>query len=57
MGQAGGVQLDNKAAFGMIAPSTVDRSFGVKIAAAAATLVVGAKLRLTVMIRPALNGV
>lgn len=57
VGQAGGVASPNKAAFGLLAPTTADRGLGVKIAAAAATLVVGAKLRLTVLARPALDGV
>lgn len=56
VGQAGGVVFEAKAAILMLAPADVDRSFGVKVVAGAATLVVGAKLRLYVEIRPALNG-
>jgi hypothetical protein len=56
VGQAGGVVIDSKAAFGLLAVSDADRGIGVKLAAAAATLVVGARIRLTVMARPALNG-
>jgi hypothetical protein len=55
--QAGGVVVENKAAGLMIAPSDADRSIGVRLATGAATLVVGAKMRLLVEIRPALNGV
>lgn len=57
VGQTGGVAVDNKADFSLLAPSTVDRSIGVKLAAGAATLVVGARIRMTVTARPALNGV
>lgn len=56
VGQSGGVVVDSKAAFGLLAVSESDRGIGVKLAAAAATLVVGARIRLTVMARPALNG-
>jgi hypothetical protein len=56
VGQAGGVAVDNKAAFSLLAVSESDRGIGVKLAAAAATLVVGSRIRLTVMARPALNG-
>jgi hypothetical protein len=56
VGQAGGVQLDNKAAFGLLAVSESDRGIGIKLAASAAGLIVGARIRLTVMARPALNG-
>ena len=56
VGQAGGVAVDDKAAFSLLAVSDSDRGVGVKLAAAAATLITGAKIRLTVMARPALNG-
>lgn len=57
VGQAGGIATPTKAAFALIAPTDADRGMGLKVAAAAATLVVGAKLRLTVLARPALDGV
>lgn len=57
VGQAGGIARPTKAAFAMIAPTTADRGVGLKVAAAAATLVVGAKMRLTLLARPALHGV
>lgn len=55
--QAGGVAAPSKKDFFLIAPTTADRGFGVKVAAAAATLTVGAKWRLNVLARPALDGV
>jgi len=55
--QAGGVARMALAAFTQVAPMGADRGIGVRLAAGAATLVVGAKLRLTVIARPALNGV
>lgn len=57
VGQAGGVARPTKANFALIAPTDADRGIGLKVAAAAATLVVGAKVRLTVLARPALHGV
>ena len=54
--QTGGLARPTKANFAMIAPTDADRGIGIKVAAAAATLVVGAKMRLTVIARPALNG-
>lgn len=57
VGQSGGTASPTKAAFALLAPDTVDRSIGLKVAAAAATLVVGANIRLTVIARPQLNGV
>lgn len=56
IGQSGGVARVTAAAFAFIAPTDANRGIGVKIAAAAATPVVGAKVRLTVIARPALNG-
>ena len=55
VGQAGGLARPTKAAFALTAPTTADRGIGVTVAAASATLVVGAMLRLTVIARPALN--
>lgn len=56
IGQTGGVVVENKAAILMLAPVDVDRSIGIKIVTGAATLTVGAKIRLYVEIRPAYNG-
>jgi hypothetical protein len=55
--QTGGVLRPTKKDFGLIAPTTGDRGIGFKIAAAAATLTVGAKWRLNVTARAARNGV
>jgi hypothetical protein len=55
--QAGGVAAPTKKDFFLIAPTTADRGYGVKVAAGAATLTVGAKWRLNVTCRPALEGV
>lgn len=50
--RTGGV-LQNAVATGLLlAPSNVDRGFGIKITAAAATLVVGAKIRMAVTCMP-----
>jgi hypothetical protein len=57
VGQAGGLARPTKADFGQITPTTGDRGIGLKLAAGAATLVVGADIRLTVIARPALNDV
>jgi hypothetical protein len=57
VGQAGGLARPTKADFGQIAPATGNRGIGLKLAAGAATLVVGADIRLTVIARPALNDV
>lgn len=57
VGQAGGTALGTNAAFGFLAPSDTHRSFGLGVSASAATLTVGARLRMTVLARPALNGV
>lgn len=57
IGQTGGIVTPAKAAWGFVAPTDADRGFGLKIAAAATTPIVGAKVRLTVIARPALNGV
>lgn len=40
-----------------VAPSTTTRSIGLKVSAAIATLVVGAKIRLTALLRPQVEGV
>lgn len=55
--QAGGVARPTKKDFGLIAPTTADRGLGFKVSAAAATLTVGAKWRLTVIARPQIAGV
>lgn len=55
--QAGGLARQTKPDFSFIAPTTADRGIGIKLAAAAATLVVGARVRLVLWMRPALNGV
>lgn len=57
IGQTGGIVGPAKAAWGFIAPTDADRGIGIKIAAAATTPIIGAKVRLTVIARPALNGV
>jgi hypothetical protein len=57
VGQAGGVARPTKSAFALTAPTTADRGIGVVVGVAAATAVIGAKLRLTVLARPQLNGV
>lgn len=57
VGQAGGVARPTKKDFGLIAPTDADRGIGLKLAAGAATLVVGAKIRLTVIARAARRGV
>lgn len=56
-GQAGGIQRLTKAAGALIAKTTEDRGFGLKVGVAAATLVVGAKVRFTLISRPHTNGV
>jgi hypothetical protein len=55
--QTGGVARPTKKDFGLIAPATTDRGIGFKVAAAAATLTVGAVWRLTVIARPQIAGV
>lgn len=57
VGQAGGIAVAVKTDFGFLAPTDADRSIGLKIAAAADAAVTGAKIRMTVLARPALNGV
>jgi hypothetical protein len=52
-GRAGGVARADKAAGLLLTPSLDIVPFGLKVAAAAATLVVGAKIRMTVFARPA----
>jgi len=56
IGQTGGIQAENKVSLLNAAPSAVEQSLGLKIGVAAAGLVVGAKIRLTVFARPALHG-
>lgn len=55
--QTGGVARPTKKDFAQIAPTSADRGMGVKVAAGAATLTVGAKWRLTVIARPQIAGV
>ena len=57
IGQTGGLAIDTKADLSLLAPATVDRSFGLKVGTGAAGLVVGARIRATLTARPALNGV
>jgi hypothetical protein len=57
VGQAGGVANENKINLLNMVPLDTDVSIGLKVATAAAGLVVGAKIRLTVLARPKLNGV
>lgn len=57
VGQAGGVVFENKAAILQLAPTDQDRGIGLKIAVAAAGLIVGANIRMTMLARPKLNGV
>ena len=56
VGQAGGIAQDTNAALSLLAPSLVDRSIGIRIVTGAATLTVGARVRMTVTARPQLNG-
>lgn len=56
IGQTGGLAMDTNGALALLAPSTVDRSFGLKIGVSPTTLIVGAKIRLTMYARPQLNG-
>lgn len=56
IGQVGGVANENKAALLNMAPLTADVGIGFKVSTAAAGAIVGAKVRLTVMARPKLNG-
>lgn len=55
--QTGGVLRPTKKDWGLIAPTDADRGIGFKVAAAAATLTVGAKWRLNVTARAQRNGV
>jgi hypothetical protein len=57
VGQAGGVAVSAVAAGHLLAPSFSDRSIGLKVAAAPATLVVGARIRAYVEVVPAPPGV
>lgn len=57
VGQAGGVVQENKAAILQLTPTDADRGIGLKIAAAATGLVVGANIRMTMIARPKHNGV
>lgn len=53
IGQAGGVQTENKAAGLLIAPSLDIVPYGLKVAAAPATNVVGARIRMIARFKPA----
>lgn len=55
--RAGGVTRMVKKDLALLAPTTADRGFGVKVQAAAATLVTGAKWRMTLYCRPQSEGV
>lgn len=58
--RTGGIERMNKAAGALLAPdtsATTARGVGVKVATAAATLVAGAKWRLTLIARPMVEGV
>ena len=52
VGQAGGVAHAAVAAGLLSAPSLSDRGFGLKVTTAAATLAVGARIRVTLMVAP-----
>lgn len=54
--RTGGVKRADKAAGLLLACSNVDRGFGLKVTTAAATLAVGAKVRVTMLARPATVG-
>lgn len=54
--QTGGVAVDNVATITLAAPLPTDRSIGIRVGAGAATLVVGARIRMTVTARPQMNG-
>lgn len=53
VGQAGGVAVSTSATGLLLGPSIVDRSIGIKVNAAAATLVAGKKIRLLAEAAPA----
>lgn len=55
--QTGGIVRPTKKDLSLVAPTTADRGFGVKVAAAAATLTAGAKWRMTLLCRPQVEGV
>ena len=55
--RAGGVTRMVKKDLALLAPTTADRGFGVKVQVAAATLVTGAKWRMTLYVRPQVEGV
>lgn len=57
VGQAGGIARMDKATGALIAKSNDDRGFGCKVGVAAATLVVGAKIRFTLISRAHTDGV
>lgn len=51
--RTGGIARANKTTGLMLACTNTDRGFGLKVSAAAATLAVGAKIRVTMLVRPA----
>ena len=55
-GQTGGIVVDTNALFSLTAPLQTDRSIGMVLSAGSAALVVGARIRMTVVARPQLNG-
>lgn len=55
--QAGGLARMNKAAGMQIAPTTNDRSWGLKVNTAVATLAVGTLITATLFVRPKIEGI
>jgi len=55
--QAGGLARMNKAAGAQIAPTANDRSWGLKVNTAPATLVAGSTITATLMVRPKIEGI
>ena len=56
VGQTGGTAVDTNALFSLSAPLQTDRSVGLVLSTGSATLIVGARIRMTVTARPQLNG-
>lgn len=56
VGQTGGIARMVKAAGALIAKTDEDRAFGLKVGVAAAALVVGSKIRFTLISRPHTDG-
>jgi hypothetical protein len=55
--RTGGITRPAKVGWSRIAPTDTERGFGIKVAAAAATLTAGAKWRMTLFVRPKVEGV